>query len=311
PVGTKLWKQCSFGRRVETRYMERVAGGDWIVATYVWNESGTEATLAPAAGVPRAVAIDANTAHDIPGYYDCLACHHSRPNRVLGFNLLQLSKDRDPLAANAVAPDSTAHDLPRLIAASLVRGLPDSMRNAAPRIPAATATERAALGYLYGNCAGCHNRVGPLAYLDMSFDVPSRAMAWNLSTSASASSTDRGSHDVSADGESPIDPEGPVYEMPALATTVDRPTRVGGSHATVRIRPGDPQDSAVVERAGSRNPALQMPPLGTHRVDAAGMALLEQWIREMPTPSGPDTSMREVDLENAIPAAQLASSSEK
>ena len=32
PVGTKLWKEFSFGRRVETRYIERRASG-WVYAS--------------------------------------------------------------------------------------------------------------------------------------------------------------------------------------------------------------------------------------------------------------------------------------
>ena len=51
PVGTRLWKEFSVGRAVETRYIERLADGQWRYATYIWNETGTDATLAPADGV--------------------------------------------------------------------------------------------------------------------------------------------------------------------------------------------------------------------------------------------------------------------
>jgi hypothetical protein len=34
----------------------------------------------------------------------------------------------------------------------------------------------------------------------------------------------------------------------------------------------------------SRDPRLQMPPLGTHSVDEQGLALLGQWIAAMPSP---------------------------
>ena len=36
-----------------------------------------------------------------------------------------------------------------------------------PRIAASTPAERAALGYLHGNCGNCHNEEGPLAVLEM------------------------------------------------------------------------------------------------------------------------------------------------
>ncbi len=51
PPGTRLWKEFAMGRRIETRFIERRADGGWNYATYVWNEAGTEALLAPDAGV--------------------------------------------------------------------------------------------------------------------------------------------------------------------------------------------------------------------------------------------------------------------
>src|SRR5688500_3760998 len=43
PRGTRLWKEFSFGgRRIETRYLERMADGQWLYAAYEWspNEIG-------------------------------------------------------------------------------------------------------------------------------------------------------------------------------------------------------------------------------------------------------------------------------
>ena len=39
PVGTRLWKEFAFeGRRVETRYLQRISDGEWLYATYEWDE---------------------------------------------------------------------------------------------------------------------------------------------------------------------------------------------------------------------------------------------------------------------------------
>jgi hypothetical protein len=51
PAGTRLWKEFAVGAPVETRFIERLADGTWRYATYVWNEEGTDATLAPAEGI--------------------------------------------------------------------------------------------------------------------------------------------------------------------------------------------------------------------------------------------------------------------
>jgi hypothetical protein len=54
PIGTRFWKEFSFGERTETRYLERVRGGSFRYATYVWDSTLADAVLAPGAGVPAA-----------------------------------------------------------------------------------------------------------------------------------------------------------------------------------------------------------------------------------------------------------------
>jgi hypothetical protein len=82
PRGTKAWKEFSRGgRRIETRYIERLADGSWRFASYQWNEEGTRASLAPEAGVP---------ALSIPSRTDCLACHEGAPAPILGYSAVQL-----------------------------------------------------------------------------------------------------------------------------------------------------------------------------------------------------------------------------
>ena len=57
PVGTKFWKEFSFGRRVETRFMQLAADRRWTRATYQWSADEREAPLAPERGVPGAASI--------------------------------------------------------------------------------------------------------------------------------------------------------------------------------------------------------------------------------------------------------------
>ncbi len=102
PPGTRLWKEFSYERRVETRLIERLADGTWRYAAYVWNEDGSDAVLAPTAGV-RALATPGapNGRYTVPSEADCRACHEGGATPVLGFSALQLSPDRDPLAPHA------------------------------------------------------------------------------------------------------------------------------------------------------------------------------------------------------------------
>jgi hypothetical protein len=117
PVGTKLWKEFSFGRAIETRFIERLADGSWRYATYIWNESRTTARLAPKGGAIVPVDGAPGGRYAIPSRDDCLACHEGAPVPVLGYSAVQLEET--------------------------LRGVSE--------------TARAAAGYLHGNCGHCHN----------------------------------------------------------------------------------------------------------------------------------------------------------
>ena len=256
PTGTRLWKEFSFGGRpVETRYMERAADGSWLYATYQWSADGSEALLAPARGVRGVVETAPGVRHDLPGVWDCRACHEGTPARVLGFGALQLSPDRDPLAPNQQTPEPGSVDLPALVERGLVRGLPVELLGTPPRVDARSAEERAALGYLHGNCSGCHNARGPLANLDFSLEVA-------------------------------VAPARPDLQA-ALRTATGHEARFRPAAAApplLRIAAGAPENSLLVRRMASREPALQMPPLGTHLVDRQALALVETWIRDLGRP---------------------------
>jgi cytochrome c553 len=156
PVGTRLWKEFSVGsRKIETRFIERLADGTWRFASYRWNAQGTEARVAPAQGaVVEGVAGALQGRYEIPARADCLACHESAAVPVLGFSALQLSPDRDPLALHATPRGDI--ELQALVARGLLRGYRGP---AQPRIEA-DPPARAALGLLHANCGHCHNDSG-------------------------------------------------------------------------------------------------------------------------------------------------------
>jgi hypothetical protein len=222
PRGTRLWKEFSLDRPVETRFIERLPDGTWRYAAYLWNEEGTDATLAPVDGV---AALATHDGYSIPSQSDCRACHEGAAVPVLGFSALQLSGDRDPLAPHVDA--STGIDLDGLVARGLVRNLPPGV--ARPRIQARSPVERAALGYLHGNCGHCHNDNETRVPVDLSL-------------------------------------------AQSVAGGTARSDRVQTSVLDVRNR--------LLARVSSRNPQIQMPPLGTRRVDSAALVLLERWISQ-------------------------------
>jgi hypothetical protein len=259
PPGTRLWKEFALGRPVETRYIERMPDGTWRFATYVWNEDGTDATLAPSDGVAALPVTGAPKGrYVIPAEADCRACHEGAAVPVLGFSALQLSPDRDPLAPHADRRSNT--DLIELSKRGLLKNLEPSLIARPPRIGAGSPEERASLGYLHGNCGHCHNDNGAPAPVDLTL---------------SQSVTSGG---VSADR--------------ALRTMIDARSRFRGhglgADAPV-VAPGRPEASVLIARVRSRNPQTQMPPIGTQLLDTEALALLERWITEQsptqePTP---------------------------
>jgi hypothetical protein len=250
PVGVRLWKEFRFGRRAETRFIERTARG-WQFATYVWNEDESDAVLVPERGISQSVPIRDGVRHGIPSRIDCRACHEAGATPVLGFSALQLSRDRDPNAPHAEALPPGAVDLPEIVARGLLHGLPWQYLTTRPRIDASSPTARAALGYLHANCGICHNTAGPMASLGMSLTYrlqrPPGELASGMLTTVSRASR---------------------FKLPdALDLDADE-----------RISLGDPDRSVLVGRMSSRQPIAQMPPLGTRLVDEDAVRLIRDWI---------------------------------
>jgi hypothetical protein len=253
PVGTKVWKEFSFGKRVETRYLEKTGKKVWAFATYAWNENETDAVLVDETGSLNHVEIAPGVRHNIPGVTDCKACHEGQGRDVvLGFNALQLSPDRDSNAPHAEPFTSEMVNLNTLVDRKLVVHLPTRFTNEPPVIAAHSPRERTVLGYLSANCGGCHNSTDPLStvgmYLKRSIDISSEASKKELETFIGHKSK---------------------YQIPELE--VDQ---------SYRILPGDPSKSAILYRIATRNPYRQMPPLGSKIVDREAVDLITKWIQE-------------------------------
>jgi len=250
PVGTRFWKEFSFnGQRIETRYLERRTDGQWLYAAYAWSADGRDAQLVSARGKRGAYSLAGGRSHTIPGVADCKACHQGGPSEVLGFSALQLSPERDDGAPHAERQPEPHVDLADLVDRGLLVGLPKALLDTPPRIAAATATERAALGYMHGNCGHCHNEWGSLQNLGLFLQ-----------------------HSVTAAGEPAI--------TSTVGQSVKKPAPGQSPDAVLRVEPGYPDRSGVMQRISSRSPALQMPPLGTELIDDEAVRLLYRWIEE-------------------------------
>lgn len=249
PVGTRFWKEFAFnGRKVETRLIWRASADRWVYAAYQWNEDGTEATLAPADGVPQALEIASGRYHAIPSETDCAACHGTGRARVLGFTALQLSPDRDPRAIHGEALAPGMLTLATLREEGLLEPAPAAI-DASPRIRTRDPETRAVMGYMLANCGSCHNGRGEIAAMGPTIRVDD--LLRDADAVAASLLTQRTRWQV------PGVPEG-------QSVLVD-------VHA--------PERSAILVRMRSRQPSSQMPPLGTVVRDIEAVDRIARWIR--------------------------------
>jgi len=257
PVGTKFWKEFSFPKvgsttkefkRVETRLLEKVSDNQWEFSAYVWNEEETEATLAPTLGIRDVYPTGPDTKHDIPSVAQCLTCHRRGGDVILGFDSLQLSDDRDPLAPGSFALEYNAITLSTLTKEGLLSQTPFDSH---PKIHATTPEGRAALGYFHAICGNCHNPKGVASWTGLILRHTSQATTPETET--------------------------------GFATAVNQLTKIfqiPGQDETYRIKSGDPDSSAILYRMNDLG-FQRMPPVGTKRLHEQAVDLISQWVSNL------------------------------
>jgi hypothetical protein len=255
PVGTKLWQAMSLGgRQIETRYEVKRADGTWGRTTYVWASddpaSATDGSVPDEPGNATAVTGGisnlAGTGYEVPRQSQCDLCHRGAPDGVLGFEAIGLSVGQTP---------NVGMSMDALVQAGWLSAPPS-----APLAVPGTPTEAAALGWLHANCGNaCHNQSqGALA--------GSTGLWMRLSTAQLGSVRDTDAFSTAVGVASAFQPS--------------------GHQDFLLIKPGDSGHSAIPYRAKARDdvsgPGVQMPPIGTHVPDVAGVAALDAWIDAMP-----------------------------
>lgn len=251
PVGTKFWKEFAFERRVETRYIEKVSDEEWVYASYLWNNSETEAVLAPEDGVKDYYPISLTLKHTIPSVVDCQRCHRKQGDGILGFDALQLSNDRDPGALHGEVLEPDAIQLKTLIDEGKFNSAPLEFKNGNVRIPSSSPTARSVYGYLHSNCASCHSTMGSSMHVGM-----------NLAFNSSAQEE---------------------KDLLAFQATVEKPCLVfqfPNEPRGIRVKKGDPEKS-VLFRMMNTTEAGHMPSIGSVVLDVQAIQKIKEWISQL------------------------------
>jgi uncharacterized repeat protein (TIGR03806 family) len=257
PVGTVIAKTFSYPhdmadprkgeRLLETRIQSR-RGDGWYGFSYIWNDEQTEATLALGG---REVDVSwihddgkpRSTRYEIPNANQCLDCHSQDKAFVpIGPTAQNLNR-RLPGDKNGT------NQLAYLAHAGMLEGLPEI--NTVAKLPQfdnlhTGSVERRARAWLDVNCAHCHNPAGTAqtSGLDLRWDQsdPSKLGVWKNPIAAGHG------------------PGGRLYD----------------------VVPGKPDDSILVYRLESQDPAIMMPSVGRRLVFQPGVNLVREWIQNMP-----------------------------
>lgn len=221
-------------RLIETRLMVLRETG-WDPVSYVWNADETEARLKRTGAVVPLTLSGQNFAYVVPNENQCSGCHVSD----------MTTKALHPLGATGPQIKNRGH--------MVVGGI---MQHGASPVQAdyrdgSLPLDTRARSYLAGNCAHCHNPVGP---------------------------ADTSGLDLSLSAQ--VGPKMGLCKPPIAAGS-------GTGGHTFSIMPGDPDNSILTYRLASTDPGSMMPELGRSLAHAEGVALIADWIAAMDGDCGP------------------------
>lgn len=233
PVGTKAWKQFTRdGKLVETRLLWKKAEATWFEMAYAWLPDESDAIA-----VPNGSKNARGTSHDVPDQVKCNACHANTADTLLGLGAIQLSDGGSGFLT--------------VLAKSGRLTAPPAGEFSVPGSPSVSA----ALGYLHGNCGGCHNN-----FAKFEFQTSLRLRVQTTETAVEQTGVYRTAFGLKMVHEIPPD----IFD--ALVA-------------------GDPDHSGIYVRM-SRRDGFGMPPQCTKVIDVEGAATVRAWIAGMATDAG-------------------------
>ncbi|MCA9128266.1 MAG: PQQ-dependent sugar dehydrogenase [Planctomycetales bacterium] len=289
PDGSVLVKSFAFPnatgalRRVETRLLAKQQR-EWFGYSYRWNAEQTDAELVGAEALEEILdwVVEDGQPLDVrwqyPSRSDCMVCHSRAANFVLGLSAEQMNRpqlymqpNQDRVAAAQLETlrhiglfGSSADEADFSQSSRLVdpfAGFTREARNAretseadenrgasqdlasSENLASSEDLEFRARSYIHANCAGCHVGAGG------------------------------GNSKFVVDYFTPLERAQLVDEQPLHGSL--------GIDQGRLVAPGSPQRSILLQRISTRGTG-QMPPLGSHRVHAAAVELLTEWILSLP-----------------------------
>jgi uncharacterized repeat protein (TIGR03806 family) len=254
PQGTYLIKNffyynddrdTSKGRRIiETRLLVHT-GDEWEGWPYIWNKEQTEAFYDVAGERFEIEHVNYRGRKEIIGYRtpNKNECKgcHSQAGKLVPLG--PTARNLNGSAQNVTTTDRTYLQYWKRL--GILTGDISNAPHMVEDWDVKHTVEDRARAYLDVNCGNCHSRMGPAStsglFLDWKETDPVHLGLWKSPVAAG-----RGSGDFSYD-----------------------------------IEPGKPERSILLYRMKVLDPGIAMPEIGRERVDEAGVALIESWIKGM------------------------------
>ncbi|HVJ67213.1 MAG TPA: PQQ-dependent sugar dehydrogenase [Caulifigura sp.] len=240
-------------RRIETQLLH-FDGYQWQAYTYRWNDEQTDGQLVPAEGDEAAFTV---ADKDAPGgsrtlhwtfasRSQCITCHTPWAESTLAFSTSQLLKPLGSSATGRLDEYELAGLLTRQSPAQLPKNLTrwDEESVVVPPFDEQYSLDERARSYLDANCSHCHRfGGGGTAQIDLRAGIP-------LARTKT------------------------INEIPTKGNLELNDARI--------IVPGNPWRSVLFLRMATCGRG-RMPHLASEVVDQRGLALIEKWIRTMPS----------------------------
>ena len=259
PVGTILVKTFAYphderdpakGQQLlETRLLIHRPEG-WVGLPYIWNDEQTEATLKIVGATREVHRITADGSecqhrYSVPNTNQCIGCHeNAKITKPIGPTARGLNRTFD----YANGPDN---QLTHWTKTGMLDGAPspeEAPRTAVWNDPSSGSLDQRARGWLEANCAHCHNPAGPARTSGLDL----RAIEVDATLSG-------------------------IWKTPVAAGR-------GSGKLLFDIVPGKPDKSILIFRIESTEPGIMMPELGRRLAHKEGIALVREWIANMPDP---------------------------
>lgn len=255
PVGTVFIKNFYFpkdfrrpdGDRkiIETRLLVRLEAG-WEAWPYIWNDEQTDAIYDPAGETKTVSYTDRSgkkvtTPYAIPNKNQCKGCH------IRDQKMLPLGLSARQLNGEFKYQTERMNQLEYWKRAKLIGGFGEVVN--VPKLAvwddlSSGDLNSRARAYLDANCGHCHSRKGPANTSGLFLDIMEKN-ASHLGVNKAPVAAGRGAGNLQFD-----------------------------------IVPGQPQNSILVYRMKTNDPAIAMPEIGREQVHKEGVALIEEWIRK-------------------------------